>query len=202
MKITAVVGSYHRGGMIESAVDELLEAARSRGAEVHKVNLLDARIEFCDNCQACTQDPSTGRGPCPLDDDMAAILDRLEASDAIVLASPMNFFTTTALMKRFIERLLCYVAWPFGTALPKPRGKPTGRTAVLIVTSAAPGFLAKYFTGIGRLLKTAARLLGASKVRTLYLGLSRHQPRATLSARHRQKARALGQWLGDRKPQS
>ncbi len=186
--------------MIESAVDELLDAAHSRGAEVHKVNLLDAHVEFCDNCQACTQGLGTGRGRCPLDDDMPTILDQLEASDAVVLASPMNFFTTTALMKRFIERLLCYVSWPFETALPKPRRKPTGKTAVLIVSSAAPGFMARYFTGIGRLLKTAARLLGASRVRTLYLGLSRHQPGATLSPRNRQKARALGLWLADRKP--
>lgn len=199
MKITAVVGSYHRGGMIESAVDELLEVAQSRGAEVHKVNLLDARIEFCDNCQACTQAAGTSRGRCPLDDDMPKILDQLEGSDAIVLASPMNFFTTTALMKRFIERLLCYVSWPFGTALPKPRSRPTGKSAVLIVTSAAPGFMARFFTGTGRLLKIAARLLGASRVRSLYLGLSRHEPGASLSPRNRQKARALGQWLARRK---
>ena len=41
-----------------------------------------------------------------------ALLNELERSDAIVLASPMNFWTVTAVMKRFIERLLGS-AWPW-----------------------------------------------------------------------------------------
>jgi multimeric flavodoxin WrbA len=45
---------------------------------------------------------------------MGAILDEIAASDAVVLASPMNFWTVTALMKRFIERLVCFAYWPWG----------------------------------------------------------------------------------------
>jgi hypothetical protein len=40
MKITAVVGSYHGGGMVETAVDELLVAAQKQGAEVRRIDTL------------------------------------------------------------------------------------------------------------------------------------------------------------------
>ncbi|MCR4413083.1 MAG: flavodoxin family protein [Thermoguttaceae bacterium] len=195
MKITAVVGSYHRGGMVETAVDELLAAAQQQGAEVHKINLLDAHIEFCANCQSCTQEAGPVRGTCRLRDDMAAILDRLDASDAIVLASPMNFWTVTALMKRFIERLVCYGYWPWGAMAPKARVRRKTKRAAVVVSSAAPGWLARYFTSIVKLLKGAASLLGARRVDTLCLGLARHEPDSALSDRARAKARALGKKL-------
>ena len=37
-------------------------------------------------------------------DDMAEILDKLQAADVIVLASPLYYFTWTGLMKRFLDR--------------------------------------------------------------------------------------------------
>jgi multimeric flavodoxin WrbA len=105
VKVTAVVGSYRRGGIVESA--ELLAAARAGGAEVEKIHLLYRQVEFCTNCRACTLEPGAERGRCTIADDVPAILDSLDASDAFVLASPVNFWTVTALMKRFIERTVC-----------------------------------------------------------------------------------------------
>src|SRR5690606_17046222 len=98
-----------------------LAGAREAGAEVAKIDLNDRPIEFCRNCRTCTQQEGLRRGECPIEDDMGRILDELERSDAIVLASPTNFGTVTALMKRFIERLVCYAYWPWGA--PAPRGR-------------------------------------------------------------------------------
>lgn len=136
MKITAIIGTYRKGGVIDSVVDEILAAAKEHGAEVEKVFLLDQRVEFCTNCRNCTQQEGTARGTCCLSDDMAAILDRIDASDGLILASPMNFGTVTALMKRFIERLVCYGYWPWGTGIPKERIRRKTKRAIVVASSA------------------------------------------------------------------
>lgn len=108
------LGSYRRGGIVESAVNEMLAAAKAQGAEVEKVHLFDRQVEFCTNCRTCTTEPGPDRGCCTIADDVPAILDRVDASDAFVLAAPINFWTVTALMKRFIECAVCYGYWPWG----------------------------------------------------------------------------------------
>jgi multimeric flavodoxin WrbA len=194
-KVTAIIGTYRKGGAIDSAVDEILAAAREAGAETAKIYLLDKHIEFCTNCRTCTQQEGRGRGTCPIDDDMGAILKEIERSDAILLASPMNFFTVTAIMKRFIERLVCYACWPWGAHGPRPRNPKGTKRAVVVGTSAAPAILARLMTRMVGLLKTAARLVGAKKVDVLFVGLVAGQPRADIGGRARAKARRLGRGL-------
>lgn len=195
VKVTAIVGSYRKGGMIDQAVDEMLQAAREEGAEVFKVYLSDIRVEFCTNCRLCAQESGGARGLCPIADEMGAVLDRLEASDSIILASPTNFATVTALMKRFIERLVCYAYWPWGAHAPKPRKREQSRRAVLVASSAAPAFLARLGTSLIKLLRQAAGLLGARTVGVLFIGLAAREERQSPSDRIRKKARVLGKKL-------
>jgi multimeric flavodoxin WrbA len=63
---------------------------------------------------------------------MATVLDQIEQSDGIMLGSPMNFWTVTALMKRFIERLVCYAYWPWGIVAPQTRKGPRDKRAVVV----------------------------------------------------------------------
>jgi len=193
VKIIAIVGSYRRGGTVESAVDELLAAAAAHGAVVEKVNLLDQRVEFCANCRTCTTEPGPDRGQCLIADDVPAILDKIDASDAFVLAAPVNFWTVTALMKRFIERTVCYGYWPWGGA-PKPR-RTARQRAIVITASAAPALLGRWGTDAGKLLRRVARLLGADKVETLWIGLARRTPEEGLPEKARARARTLGKRL-------
>lgn len=195
MKITAIVGSYRRGGIIESIVDEILDSAKEHGAAVEKINLLDAHVEFCTNCRICTQKEHPVRGRCIQNDDMEGILDRLDESDVFILASPMNFWTVTALMKRFIERLVCYGYWPWGSVSPKNRLTDRTKRAVVVISSAAPGLMARFMTDMGKLLKNVSRLMGAGKVETLYVGCARPTSHAGLRRRTRKKSRALGRKL-------
>jgi multimeric flavodoxin WrbA len=195
IKVTALVGTYRKGGMIDSAVDEILASAREEGAEVGKIYLVDKSIEFCTNCRACTQKPGERRGECPQHDEMAALLDELERSDAIILASSMNFWTVTAIMKRFMERLVCFAYWPWGQAGPKTRDTRRDKRAVVVCSSAAPAILARLRTRMSGLLKTAADLLGARTVGVLFMGLSAMKEHQKLSERQKRKARLLGKRL-------
>lgn len=194
-KITAVVGTYRRGGTIDRVVDLVLEAAEEAGAETARIRLADRKIEFCRNCRACTQEPGEARGRCVIDDDTAAILDALEGSDAIILASPMNFGTVTALSKAFIERLICYAYWPWGAASPKMRVKKGRKRALLIGSSAAPAFLGKRSGGMVKLLESAARTLGARKSELLFVGFAAMKEGGGIWWPVKRKARRLGRKL-------
>lgn len=195
MRITAIVGSYRKGGIVDRIVDEILEAAAGEGAETSKVYLVDRRIEFCSNCRACTQEPGEARGDCVVDDDVASILDEVEASEALVLASPVNFGTVTAVTKRFLERLICYAHWPWGAAAPRGRVRGKPRRAVVVSASQAPALLTRVSTGIVRLLKNSAGLLGARTVGVVLLGLAARRRHQELPARTSRKARSLGRRL-------
>ncbi len=202
MKITAIVGSYRKGGVTDTAVDEILTAAAEAGAEVAKIYLIEKHIEFCTNCRTCTQQPGKHPGACPTQDDMRAILEEIERSDALIIASPMNFGTVTAVTKKFIERLICFAYWPWGPAIPKARDKRKTKQAVVVASSSAPAFLARLFSSIIGSMKNAAGLLGAKTIGVLFIGLAAGKPHPDIGARARKKARRLGQKLvaGHRPP--
>lgn len=193
--VTAIVGSYRKGGVVDTAVDEILDAARKGGAQTEKIYLVDRHIEFCTNCRSCTQKEGTTRGECCLRDEMCAILDTIERSDGIVLASPVNFFTVTAVMKRFIERLVCFTFWPWGSNIPRARNPILNKRAVIVASSAAPAFIGRLASKMIGLLKRAAGLLGAKTVGILFIGLAARQPRQEMGVRTRRRATRLGKKL-------
>lgn len=195
VRITAVVGSYRRGGIIDRAVDEILAAARDEGAETGKIYLVDRKIEFCTNCRACMQDGGGQRGTCPISDEMGSLLDELEQSDGIVLASPMNFGTVTAVMKRFIERLACYAYWPWGMSAPQARVTVKKKPALVVASSAAPSFIARLSSQIIGLLKKAADVMGARTVGVLFIGLAAQRQNQPLGRRTKEKAHRIGRKL-------
>lgn len=195
VKLIALVGSYRKGGIIDSAVDEILAGAREEGAEVAKIYLVDKHIEFCTNCRACTQQSGPQRGRCGIDDDMARVLEEIEHSDALVLASPVNFGTVTAIMKRFIERLVCFAYWPWGMNAPKIRSEGKKKRAVVVASSAAPSFIARLSSRLVRLLKESAGILGAKTIGVLFIGLAAREERQRIGEGTRKKARLLGKRL-------
>lgn len=195
MKITAIIGTYRKGGMIDQAVDEILAAAREEGAETAKIHLLDKHIEFCRNCRACMQREGSKRGECPLADDMGAILDEIEEADAIVIASPMNFGTVTAVMKMFIERLACFAYWKWRMMAPKVRNKEKRKRAVVVAASAAPAFISRLTSKMIGLMEDAAGLLGAKPIGVLFVGMAAREQRQEIGERTRQQARRLGKQL-------
>jgi len=197
-KVTAIVGTYRKGGIVDSAVDAILASAKEAGAAVTKVYLIDKDIAFCTNCRTCTQKEGEKRGECPSVDDMRPLLDEIEGSDALVLASPMNFGTVTAVMKRFIERLVCFAYWPWGAGGPKLRLKRKDKRAVIVASSAAPAFMGRFHGGMVKLMKNAAGLLGAKSAGVLFIGLCAMEQRQKIRERTVKKARRLGRKLVSR----
>ena len=146
-KIVAIVGSYRKGGTIDAAVEAILAGAREKGAKTHTLYLTEQHIEFCTNCRECGQTAGPERGKCQQNDDLEGILTEIEAADAVVLASPVNCGSVTAIFRRFMERLLGCFYWPWGQPAPKPRSKVHTLKSILVASSAMPGFMIPLFTG-------------------------------------------------------
>jgi len=194
-RVVAVVGSYRMGGATERAVEAVLEGARVMGAETQIFHLSDQHIEFCKNCRACTQTPGVERVRCAQEDDLEPMLREIEAADAVVLASPVNYYNVTAIFRRFLERLLGFTYWPWGQNGPALRSKVQPRKAVLVAAAGMPGFLIPVATGAPRALKLAAGMVGAKPVGKLWIGLTAGRPDYRLSNRTRERARRMGMTL-------
>ncbi len=193
--VVAVVGSYRRNGATDRAVEAVLEGARVLGARTKIFRLTQQNIAFCKNCRSCTQLPGAERGRCVQEDDLVPMLKEIDAADAIVLASPVNMYNVTAIFRRFQERLLGAAYWPWGQNFPKARKSRTGKKAILIASSAAPGFLIPIATGAARALSVTARMLGAKPVGKLWIGLVSREEHPSLSARTIERARRMGMKL-------
>ena len=194
-KVVAVLGTYRKGGTLDTAVEAILEGARARRATTSTIYLTDKHLEFCTNCRQCAQEPGPGRGKCRQDDDLDAILGEIEAADAVVLASPVNCGNATAIFRCFMERLIGCTYWPWSQPAPKARSHIHTLKAALVATSAMPGFLIPLATGTRRALCTTAKILGAKPVAGLWIGLAAgeldHQPSPRVLARARRIGKKL-----------
>jgi multimeric flavodoxin WrbA len=100
MKIMAVYGNPKSDGFVHGCLDAIAERLENRGAEVDKLKLAEMDLHDCTGCFACLR-----TGECVIDDDVAAILDRLRAADALVCGASVRNGYMTALFKRFYERM-------------------------------------------------------------------------------------------------
>lgn len=98
--ILVVVGSSHKGGNTDMLADSFIVGATKEGHTVTKVFLGEKEIKGCLGCNACRYG-----NPCVQKDDMQAVYPILENADVIVIASPLYFWTVSAKLKAFIERL-------------------------------------------------------------------------------------------------
>jgi NAD(P)H-dependent FMN reductase len=125
-------------------------------------------------------------------DDLESILTEIDAADALVLGSPVNYWNVTAIFRQFMERLLGYCYWPWGQAAPRLRSKRLTRKAVLVSSASMPGFCIPLLTGAARALRVTAKMLGIKTVATLWIGLAGKQPDQPLSPRTLARARRIG----------
>lgn len=95
-------GSPRKGGNSDLLCDEFARGAQDVGNTVEKVFVRDEKIAPCIACYYC----SDHDGTCVIKDGMAEILDKMQAADVIVMASPVYFYSIDAQMKAIIDRTL------------------------------------------------------------------------------------------------
>ena len=112
-------GSPREKGNSSALADQVAAGARAAGAQVESLVLQNMNIQPCNACDACHE---SGDGQCVLEDDMQSLYPKLRSADAIVLASPVYWFTMSAQLKLCIDRWYA-LEGPRGNAL---KGKQIG----------------------------------------------------------------------------
>jgi multimeric flavodoxin WrbA len=109
-KVTAFVGSAHKKNT-HKAVTQFLNNLKELGdIEYEIVTLSDYKLETCRGCRVCFE---KGEEFCPLKDDRDILLDKINASDGVVFATPNYCFQMSGIMKVFLDR--------FGFSIHRPR---------------------------------------------------------------------------------
>ncbi len=195
-KILAINGSYRDGGITDQAVEAIVQAVESAGAEVELVLLREHPVEFCLNCRECTQQTGDSPGKCVQHDGMEELINKIERADGYILASPTNFGSVTAIYKRFMERLIVYAYWPWDMNSPKFRKENVPKKkSVLVSSCAAPGIIGLLMYGTHKQLKMTSKIIGADTVGTLFTGLIAKEPHQTLPEGVQKKIKTLAEKL-------
>jgi multimeric flavodoxin WrbA len=104
INIAAIYGSPRTKGNTALLLKQAVEGAREAGAHVEEIFLRNLKISPCLEIYGCK---TTGR--CAIQDDFQNVQDILLASDGIMLASPIFFYTVSAHTKIFMDR--CQSLW-------------------------------------------------------------------------------------------
>jgi len=96
--ILILKGSPRERGNSAVLADQAAEGARQAGALVESIYLHGLDIRPCDYCDLCEA------GECVIEDDMQTLYPKLRAANAILLASPIFWFTYSAQLKLCIDR--------------------------------------------------------------------------------------------------
>jgi len=100
-KVLVVMGSPRKNGNSTTLAKNVIAGAKNTGAEVANYYLHGMDIKPCDACEACRKNDS---GDCIISDDMQELYLKLRETDALVIASPIYYFTFSAQTKLFIDR--------------------------------------------------------------------------------------------------
>jgi len=106
-KVLVIMGSPRKNGNSTILAEEAVKGARRAGAEVEIVRLRDMTIRPCLACESCRRKGAKG---CVQDDSMILLYPKLRAADALVIASPVYWFTMSAQVKLLMDRLYAFGA--------------------------------------------------------------------------------------------
>ena len=113
MRILALIGSYRKEGntarivrMVEARM-QALAAQHDTPLELETLFLGDLDVRPCRGCRRCFD---RGEDACPLEDDVPLLRAKMDAADALILASPVYVGDVSGLVKNWMDRLayLCH----------------------------------------------------------------------------------------------
>jgi multimeric flavodoxin WrbA len=178
-KVLILKGSPRPNGNSSFLANQVQAGASAAGSAVESFTLHDMDIRPCEACNECL----AANGVCIQSDDMQVLYPKIAQADALVVASPVYWYSISAQLKLVIDRWYTFEAnryevWP-------------GKQAGIIMSYNAGGHDAI------RLLETIFRYLGMKTVGVIH-GVGRQQNSV---AQHplKEEAYQLGLQLGSGK---
>ncbi|MBR4444523.1 MAG: flavodoxin family protein [Solobacterium sp.] len=101
MKILILNGSPHMHGNTSKMTEAFAKSAEEAGHSVMEVRTAFLKVAGCRGCEYCR---TKEKGVCVQKDDMQEIYEKILASDMIVFASPIYYFSLSAQLQAVIQR--------------------------------------------------------------------------------------------------
>lgn len=114
-KVTVFIGSPRKKATYQAVEEFVTNLKLYSEIDCEYVFLNDYKIGNCKGCTLCFEE---GEEYCPLKDERDLLLEKMNNSDGVILATPNYSFQVTALMKNFLDRLAFILHRPrfFGKA--------------------------------------------------------------------------------------
>jgi multimeric flavodoxin WrbA len=106
LKVVGLLGSPRRYGASFKGLMLALKAAEKFGAETEWFHLYEMDIKPCLGC--VSEDLKACKYPCIIKDDMKKIYDAIIEADGVIFATPVYWYSPSAVMKNVIDRLTAF----------------------------------------------------------------------------------------------
>jgi len=152
MKITNVIGSPRSTGNSATIARLLLDSLKTAGTQMRTFELNKLNYRGCQGCMAC----KTTSDKCVVKDDLSEVLEEIQVSDVVIIASPVYFGDITAQTKGLIDRFFSYLK-PDYRNNPNPGRLAPGKKLIFILPQGNPDqeafadIITKYTPIFGRL---------------------------------------------------
>jgi multimeric flavodoxin WrbA len=114
-RVTAFVGSGYKKNTYNAVLQFLNNLKALGDVEYEIVILSNYRLGTCRGCRLCFE---KGEEFCPLKDDRDVLMEKIEASDGVIFATPNYTWQMSGIMKIFLDRFgfICHRPRYFGKA--------------------------------------------------------------------------------------
>jgi multimeric flavodoxin WrbA len=100
MNVLAINGSHRKGKNTATMLRLVLQELEKGGAKTELLEISELNIEFCRACNRCLN-----KTECSIrEDDVPRVAEKMLASDAIIVGSPVYFGNVTGRLKAFMDR--------------------------------------------------------------------------------------------------
>lgn len=133
MKVTAIFGSPRKANS-EFLAEHFLKTLEDNGAAVTRWHLPNMDYSGCKVCAAC----KNGQEKCVVKDDLTPLLESMNETDVLVLATPLYYFDASSRVRAMIERWYSFLLPMYYTGENRQTRLPEGKQIVLVVSQGAP----------------------------------------------------------------
>lgn len=98
-QVLIISTSLRKGSNSDVLADAFLKGAQEAGHKSEKISLQDKIIHFCKGCLACQKTQQ-----CIIRDDANEIVQKMQAADIIVFATPIYYYEMCGQMKTILDR--------------------------------------------------------------------------------------------------
>ena len=105
MKTVCLLGSPRPKGNSTTIARRFCDTAKKSGSDVEIFALNKLSYRGCQACMAC----KTELDKCILKDELSEVLDAVQKTDILVMATPVYFGDVSSLLKAFIDRTFSYL---------------------------------------------------------------------------------------------